>query len=81
MTTPRAAHMRYTVLRNPAIKKGKDCALDLLAQKTVARLEVHRPVPGKGLETRLEKPVVIRAFRMPPMVKTHLSFRSLLGEI
>ena len=71
MTTPRAAHTRHTVLRNPAFKKGEDRALDLLTQKTVARLEVLRPVPGKGLETRLEKPVVIRAFRMPPMIKTH----------
>ena len=51
MTTPRAAHTRYTVLRNPAFKKGEDRALDLLTQKTVARLEVLRPVPGKGLET------------------------------
>ena len=71
MTTPRAVHTRYTVLRNPAFKKGEDHALDLLKQKTVARLEVLRPVPGKGLETRLEKPVVVRAFRMPTTIKTH----------
>ena len=30
MTTPRAAHTRYTVLRNPAFKKGEYRALDLL---------------------------------------------------
>ena len=30
----------HTVLRNSAFEKGKDRALDLLPQKTVARLEV-----------------------------------------
>ena len=49
----------HTVLRNSAFEKGKDRALDLLPQKTVARLEVLRPVPCKFLETRLVKPVVI----------------------
>ncbi len=51
MITPRTAHTRFTVLRNSAFKKGEDRALDLLTQKTVARLEVLRLVPGKGLET------------------------------
>ena len=61
----------HTVLRNSAFEKGKDRALDLLPQKTVARLEVLRPVPCKFLETRLVKPVVIWAFRMPASIKTH----------
>ena len=30
MNTPRAAHTRHTVLRDPALKKGEDRALDLL---------------------------------------------------
>ena len=42
----------HTVLNNSAFEKGKDRALDLLPQKTVARLEVLRPVPCKFFETR-----------------------------
>jgi len=45
------AHALHRFFKNPAFKKGEDRALDLHTQKTVARLEVLRPVPGKGLET------------------------------
>ena len=45
--------------------------LDFLPQKTVTRLEVLRTVARKFLETLLEKPVVVRTFRMPASKKTH----------
>jgi len=72
-----AAHTRHTVLGDAALKKGENRTLDFLPQKTVTRLEVLRPVPCKYLETRLEKPVVVGMFRMPPSLKTHAVFSAL----
>ena len=59
------------------LKEGENLTLDFLPQKTVTRLEVLRPVPCKYLETRLEKPVVVGMFRMPPSIKTHAVFSAL----
>ena len=59
------------------LKEGENRTLDFLPQKTVTRLEVLRPVPCKYLETRLEKPVVVGMFRMPPSLKTHAVFSAL----
>jgi hypothetical protein len=59
------------------LKEGENRTLDFLPQKTVTRLEVLRPVPCKYLETRLEKPVVVGMFRMPPSIKTHAVFSAL----
>ena len=59
------------------LKEGENRTLDFLPQKTMTRLEVLRPVPCKCLETRLEKPVVVGMFRMPPSLKTPAVFSAL----